>query len=112
MHKYLVMIVCVLCISAGQVIFKSCALSVKCSGSFWTLFFDIKFILTVSLYGITTLLWVWCLQSIPLSRGYLFMSLGFVFVPFLSWWYFNEPITIKYLLGAVLIVSGIITAVI
>jgi drug/metabolite transporter (DMT)-like permease len=60
-------------------------------------------------YGIATLLWVVLLQRVPLSKAYPFAALGFVLVPAAAWWLFGERITPHYLVGAALIVTGIIT---
>lgn len=60
-------------------------------------------------YAIATLLWVMLLQRVPLSRAYPFAALGFVLVPAAAVWLFGERITGHYLVGATLIVVGIVT---
>ncbi len=111
MNKYFVLIICVLFIAVGQVLFKFSAGHLKLNQSIWLLLWEPVFIAAVALYGLTTFVWVWCLQDIPLSRAYLFMSLAYVFVPILSWLFFSETFTWKYFLGMFLIISGIICSI-
>ena len=59
-------------------------------------------------YGGATLLWIVLLQRVPLSRAYPFAALGFVLVPAASAWLFGERITLPYVLGAALVVVGIL----
>src|SRR5690348_13098346 len=103
MNRYVILILCVLTTSCGNVLLKSAANTLKSLNSVWALAFEPTFLLAVLLYGITTLVWVWCLQEVPLSRAYLFMSLAYVFIPCLSWFFFGETISIQYVLSAFLI---------
>ena len=109
-NRYFILFGCVLLASVGHVLFKSTAQTLKGLDSFWGLAFDPTFIFALCLYGVTTMGWIWCLQEIPLSRAYLFLSLGYVFIPLMSWFYFGEMISYKYLLSVGLIVSGIMVA--
>jgi drug/metabolite transporter (DMT)-like permease len=110
MSKYLALIICVLCISAGQVLFKMSANNMR-ETAIWGLFFDPIFIAGVVLYGLTTLGWVWCLQDVPLNRAYLFMSLAYIIVPVLGLLFFKEVLTFRYFLSVALIVSGILCSI-
>lgn len=112
MSKYLALIICVLCISAGQVLFKLSANSLRDTVSIWGLFLNPIFIMAIILYGLTTLGWVWCLQEVPLNRAYVFMSLAYIIVPVLGLLFFKEVLTIRYLFSVILIVSGILCAVV
>lgn len=47
-------------------------------------------------------------REIPLKLGPIFDSLGFIFIPFLSWLILDEKLTIKKLIGFFIIVVGII----
>lgn len=111
MSKYFALIICVLCISAGQVLFKISANNLRDTASIWGLFLDPIFIVAVALYGLTTLGWVWCLQEIPLNRAYLFMSLAYVVVPILGLLFFKEILTTRYLISVLLIISGILCSI-
>lgn len=110
--KYVVLLICVMAISLGQILFKLSANALKESGSFLPLLFDPIFIVAVFLYGITTIGWVWCLQEIPLSNAYLFMSLAYVLVPLMGFLIFKEDLGIRYIISASLIILGILFSVI
>jgi len=109
--KYCILVLCVFGISTGHVLFKVSANAMKTSNSLLSLAFDPWFIVALALYGVVTIGWVWCLQEVPLSRAYLFMSLAFVLVPSMGWLVFGEAFTWKYLMGAFLIICGIIFSV-
>ncbi len=64
----------------------------------------------LALYFLATLLWIWVLRDVPLSRAYPFIGLGFVLVPLGALLFFQEPITGRYLLGSALIMAGIYLA--
>lgn len=111
MSRYFLVLICVLGISVGQVLFKKISLLIHSSASILTsrvLFFSV---IAAALYGGATILWIWALRGVELSRAYLFMALCFVFVPAMSWYFFGEQIRLGYLLGTLLIILGIFVAV-
>jgi undecaprenyl phosphate-alpha-L-ara4N flippase subunit ArnE len=59
------------------------------------------------LYGVTTLLWVYLLRELPLSRAYPFMALAFALVPILSWFFFREGLDLRYGVGLALMLLGL-----
>lgn len=65
--------------------------------------------MALAVYGCATVLWVLLLQRVPLSRAYPFAALGFVLVPAAASWLFAERLSFTYLVGAALVVVGIIT---
>lgn len=97
-------------LATGQTLFKLAALNMRQGtavesllslptlASFWA---------SLALYGCATLLWIWLLQSIPLSRAYPFVALGFVIVPVMAALFFGERLTFTYGIGTVLIVAGV-----
>jgi drug/metabolite transporter (DMT)-like permease len=111
MTRYIILVLCVLSASFGQVLCKSTANTLKPLHSIWALALEPVFVAAVCLYGITALVWIWCLQEIPLSQAYLFMSLAYVFIPLMSWLYFGEVISIHYIIATTLIIAGILVAV-
>lgn len=108
--RYLVLILCVLATSVGHILFKSTANILKTEGFVWTLAFEPVFVAAVFVYGFATIGWIWCLQDIPVSRAYLFMSLAYVFIPLLAWACFGEIPKLQYLMSTFLIVTGIMFA--
>jgi drug/metabolite transporter (DMT)-like permease len=99
-------------LATGQALFKMSAPSadqqVNAIGWAIILLKQPSFWAAISLYGCATLLWVYLLQSVPLSRAYPFAALGFVIVPVLAVGLFGERLTPTYIAGAALIVAGII----
>lgn len=111
-------------LAAGQALFKTCALAVSrqsASGNeggtgggkgtgldFLALLQIPSFWAALMLYGLATVLWIYLLQTIPLSRAYPFAALGFVIVPAIAAVFFKESISASYVLGALLIVGGVI----
>lgn len=100
-------------ISGGQILFKQVANSVQGGfGMKWMLAVALHPMmwLAILLYAGATILWVNILQSLPLSRAYPVMALAFVLVPIAGVLFFGEKIDARYVMGAVLITSGILLA--
>ncbi len=66
-----------------------------------------QMILALVIYGVATVLWVYLLSEVPLSRAFPFNALAFGIVPLLGWWLFGEFIGPNYVAGMVLIGSGL-----
>jgi drug/metabolite transporter (DMT)-like permease len=58
-------------------------------------------------YFATTFLWIWLLRTVPLSVAYPFMALAFLFVPIMGATFLGEPLTVRSVIGAALIITGI-----
>jgi undecaprenyl phosphate-alpha-L-ara4N flippase subunit ArnE len=104
----LVAVTCLL--TVGQVLFRRGATSagkVTDLGSLLQLFLSPYIIAAVALYGGTTLLYVYTLQTVPLSRAYPFMALGFVLVPLAAVLVLHEPVSWRYFLGLALVLGGL-----
>jgi len=101
-----------LMLAAGQVLFKVAALaSMRPDGtglSLPALLQVPSFWIALLLYGTATLLWIYLLQSVPLSRAYPFAALGFLFVPLMAMMVFGEKLTATYGVGVALIMAGIL----
>ena len=65
------------------------------------------FFLASIVYAVSTGLWVWLLRYMDISKAYPFMALGFVIVPLLSVWLFNEKLSLPYMVGVSLIIAGV-----
>jgi drug/metabolite transporter (DMT)-like permease len=111
MITYVIALICVIGIAAGQILFKLSASSMQKSGTI----FDFNTLVTLfsafALYGITTLAWVWVLQKIELGKVYPLMALAFVLVPIGSHFFFGERFQPQYFVGVAVIISGILIAV-
>jgi drug/metabolite transporter (DMT)-like permease len=98
--------------AGGQLLFKSAALRLPVHGSFaerlLALTTNAYFLAALAVYLGLSLVWVWLLRFTPLSRAYLFVALSFALVPLAAALFFDEPLSARFLVGAVLIVCGLI----
>ncbi|XYJ11331.1 EamA family transporter [Telluria sp. B2] len=111
MMTYLIALICVLGISAGQILFKLSANALHRSGSFFDPRTAMILFAALALYGITTIGWVWVLQKAELGRVYPLMALAFILVPLASYFIFGERFQPQYFFGVTLIFVGIVLAV-
>jgi len=99
-------------ISAGQMLLKLAAINLKNPHALgvWVAGYCINayLIAGVCLLGISTLLWVWVLRTLPLSIAYPFMALAFIIVPLLGHFLLHEPIGWRNLVGGLLIAFGVV----
>jgi undecaprenyl phosphate-alpha-L-ara4N flippase subunit ArnE len=99
-----------LLISAGQILFK--LTSARAGGAdaagLIAVLFDPYLIAALAIYGVGTIVWVYVLKSVPLTVAYPFMALTFCVVPLLAWCLLGEILSLRYLLGAVLIMAGLV----
>lgn len=100
--------------SVGQLLFKLAADDVK-AGSARAfavgLLLNRHFAVAVVVYGVMTVLWVWILTRVPLSRAYPFIALAFVFTPALAFLMFGESVSLRYFIGLTFILAGLIVLV-
>lgn len=98
-----------LMIATGQVLFKRTSQKLVADGAaFHTVLLNPVFILALVIYGSATLLWIYVLKSTPLAFAYSFMALTFIIVPLMSVMWLGETVSLRYALGAALIVAGLI----
>jgi len=108
--KELILILISVSIGAiGQIAFKYGAMQMVENPGI-TLLDKIKWpiVLGLSLYGISTILWILALKKVELSYAYPMVSLGYVFVFIASYFLFNEAVSWLRIGGAVLILAGIV----
>ena len=97
-------------LAAGQILFKKVSLATSPLDewrSVIALGLNLWFILAVSIYMFTTLLWISVLREMPLSRAYPFMAIGFILVPVAGHLFFAEALDARYFVGVILIIVGI-----
>ena len=105
---YLLGLLCVLGIAAGQLMFKMTANAINTAGTVFSLLPLAWFSGTIVLYGITSVGWVLILRYADLGKIYPLMALAFVFVPLASFFIFNERFSNGYFFGSALIITGLI----
>ncbi len=59
------------------------------------------------LYAVATVLWVYLLHGLALSRAYPFIALVFALVPLMSWFVFRESLDLRYGFGLALMIAGL-----
>jgi len=104
------LLVCVACLAAGQLLFKLSARTLQAAtgpADLLRLLTEPAFLLALVVYGGTTLLWVWILRKVPLTVAYPFVALSFVLVPLAGWALLGERVAWNYWAGIALIVAGI-----
>ena len=108
---YVMAILCVIGITAGQILFKLSANSLHRAGTLLDAGTLLLLLAAFLLYGITTVGWVWLLQKVELGQVYPFMALSFALVPLASHFVFGEQFEARYFAGVALIALGIVVAV-
>jgi drug/metabolite transporter (DMT)-like permease len=108
---YVMAMLCVVGITAGQVLFKLSANSLHQAGTLLHIGTLLLLLASFALYGLTTIGWVWLLQNVELGRVYPIMALSFALVPLASHFVFGEQFGARYFAGVALIVFGIVVAV-
>ena len=103
-------LICVTCISIGQLLFKQAATALPANPGLMDWATNGWLIASLALYGVTTLGWVWILRHAPLNLAYPFMGLAFLIVPTLAWAFLGEPIGWRTLVGGALILAGVALA--
>ena len=103
-------LICVVTISAGQLLFKQAGVEIQEAGGWLTWRVVLIVGAAAVIYGLATLLWINLLRDIALNKAYLFMALSFVIVPVASHFVFHEPLTTGFLIGGALMVAGLFIA--
>jgi drug/metabolite transporter (DMT)-like permease len=63
------------------------------------------------IYTAVMAMWLFVLKNMPLNRAFLFVSLSFVFVPLLAYFFLKETISVATIVGTALIIAGIMVGV-
>ncbi len=101
-------------LAAGQFLFKRTADSLSADSAFRfisSLLGSPYFWAALSIYGVATLMWVFTLSRVPLSRAMPFVALAFVIVPVISAMFLGERLNLAYWVGVAIIVAGVYTTV-
>lgn len=103
------LVICVIAISSGQLLFKRAGLELAQSGTWlsWRVWCYTG--ISIAIYMGATLLWIHLLRVMPLVQAYPFIALSFIIVPLSAAWLFNEQLSVAHFIGFLLIVSGVVT---
>lgn len=110
-NKFWLLFVVISLNTFGQIMFKYVANLIKndhepliiCK----ILITSLPFWLALFSYGGAVFFWLWLLRSTPLSIAYSAISIVFLSVPVMSFYFFHEPIPSKFLLGIFFIGIGV-----
>ncbi|NLP44417.1 MAG: EamA family transporter [Peptococcaceae bacterium] len=108
---YILALISVALGSIGQFLLKLASGELKVGGGLWQLalsFINFKMIVAITCFVTSMILWVFVLRKLELSIAYPMVSLGYVFVMLLSFYFLQEQIYLTKLLGTALIVVGVI----
>lgn len=109
--QFLLVILCVIGISAGQIFFKLAALALPKGGHMLTVLSSLALnpylLAGLTIYMGATVLWIWMLREVPLNLAYPVMALAFLFVPLLGALILGEPFQRATLMGGVMIILGV-----
>ena len=99
-------------LAGGQVLFKYAALrftpAPRLTDNVVALILNPYLVVAVLLYGLLSVVWVWVLTFVPLSIAYPFVALTFVLTVAAGALMFGEPVSLKLLLGGLMIIAGLI----
>ena len=110
----LLTLLCVALLAAGQMLFKVAAAQWRIDGWTWTTvrsFLSPALLVALLLYAVATVLWVFILRTVPLSLAFSVYALVFLLVPLLAHLLFGESLSMKTLIGAAVIVVGVVISV-
>lgn len=99
---------CVGLISLGQVLFKYVGMLSAQSANGLSIKTLVVGGIALGIYGFATLVWIYLLRSVALSKAYPFMALSFVLVPIAAYYFYGETVAPAYYIGLFFIMSGII----
>ena len=99
-------------LAGGQVLFKLAALrftpAARWSDNVMALALNPYLVVAVLLYALLSVVWVWVLTFVPLSIAYPFVALTFVLTVAAGALLFGEAVTVRLVLGGVMIIAGLI----
>ena len=97
-------------LSIGQLLFKRVGLTIRgrpAADGILAILREPTLYAALALYGASTILWIWILSRVALSRAYPWASAGTVIVPLLGWYVFGERIPPIFWLGVLFIIAGV-----
>lgn len=107
------LLIVIFLLSAGQIFFKigseNLPKGLSLSGMAWA-FFSPSLIFAVFIYGIATILWVIILRDVELRLAYPFMALCYIVVPVISHIYLREQLHLNSIIGALIIIIGVLVS--
>lgn len=107
-NKYILIFLVLLFITTGQTLVKMGSRSIHLEDFSFAQFFNIFIVFGFICMYIRGLIWLYTLKSLPLSFAYPFISLSFVLILFISYFFFHETVSAGKILGSFFIIAGVI----
>lgn len=111
MAKLSLVLCSVLMVVAGQLLFKLLGLKIQRGIALLEPRLIGIALTACVIYATATVLWIYLLRTLPLTKAYPFMALSFVLVPLGGVLFFSEAVRLPYMLGVALIVAGVLLTV-
>lgn len=109
---YIIALISIILGSLGQFGLKLGANQIKTGQGILTallsLAFNMNIILSLLCFAASMVIWVFVLRELELSVAYPMVSLGYIITMALAFLFLNEPLRLTKILGAALIVVGVI----
>jgi drug/metabolite transporter (DMT)-like permease len=98
-------------LSVGQVLFKLGANHVNANASAGIVaWLNVPILSAIALYAGCTLLWIGVLRVLPLKIAYPVAALSYLLVPFLGQLFLREPMSLRTIVGGLVIIGGVAIA--
>ncbi len=98
-------------LSVGQILFKLGAVQLERDGAPTPIpLLNVPIVVALIIYVFSTVFWISALRALPLRLAYPVSALAFILVPVLGHFFLDEPLTVRTLAGAVVIVVGVAIA--
>lgn len=110
MITYALLVIMMLSALAGQLLLKSGVNQSQLEASFQSVVRTLlmpHIILGFTIYGLSSILWLFVLQKLPLSVAYPSLAITYVLIVFLSAVFIREPLTVNKVIGSFIIVTGV-----
>lgn len=113
MPSIVLIIVSVILSACGQVAMKMGASSLNSNQDmlllkFLSYFTNLPIMVGLTLYGLSAFIWIAALEKVQLSFAYPMAALGYVLVAVMSFFIFNEPMSLTRIVGLAIIVLGVV----
>ncbi|HHV65894.1 MAG TPA: EamA family transporter [Peptococcaceae bacterium] len=108
---YILAVISIMLGAIGQFTLKLAAGELRTDGGLFSLAMSLinqKLILAIACFVLSMLMWIFVLKKLELSIAYPMVSLGYVFVMLISFFFLQEQIYLTKVLGTGLIVTGVI----
>ncbi|XCH78659.1 MAG: EamA family transporter [Candidatus Dehalobacter alkaniphilus] len=108
---YLLALISIALGSTGQFVLKLAAGELRPDSGIWNLIYSmisLKMVFAVSCFVFSMLMWIFVLRKLELSIAYPMVSLGYILVMLLSFFFLQEQVSAAKVGGTLLIVAGVI----